>query len=109
MLADEFEEEEEEEEEDDEAEEDAVDRMKNDLNEIYDNDTNRLSTVKVRPGVVRLWDYSIKFKCILRKNERATDITIRNIFSIYPRNSDWLVTEVLENTFSKSTMCIVKN
>ena len=47
QLADEFEEEEEGEEEEDESEEDAVDRMKNDLNEVYDNDTNRLSTLKV--------------------------------------------------------------
>lgn len=37
--------EEEEEEEEDETEEDARDRLSNDLAEIYDNDTNRLSAV----------------------------------------------------------------
>ena len=46
ILAEEFEEEEEEEEEE-ELEEDATDRMKNALEEVYDNDTNRLSNVQV--------------------------------------------------------------
>ena len=46
-MAEEFEEEEEEDEEEEELEEDAVDRMRNDLNEIYDDDTNRLESVQV--------------------------------------------------------------
>lgn len=41
-------EEEEEEEEEEEQEEDATDRMRNDLNEVYDNDTNKLAAVQVR-------------------------------------------------------------
>ena len=48
MLAEEFEEEEEEEEDDDETEEDATDRMRNDLEDIFDKDTNALATVQVR-------------------------------------------------------------
>lgn len=40
-------EEEEEEEDDEEQEEDAIERMKNDFNEVYDDDTNRLSAVEV--------------------------------------------------------------
>ena len=47
ILAEEFEEEEEEEEEDEETEEDATNRMRNDLEEVYDNDTNRLAEVQV--------------------------------------------------------------
>ena len=47
MLAEEFEEEEEEEEEDEETEEDATDRMQNDLAEVYDKDTNNLASVQV--------------------------------------------------------------
>ena len=47
ILAEEFEEEEEEEEEDEESEEDATNRMRNDLEEVYDNDTNRLAEVQV--------------------------------------------------------------
>ncbi|XP_059153856.1 adenylate kinase 9-like isoform X2 [Physella acuta] len=46
ILAEEFEEEEEEEEEDEENEEDAIERMKNDFNEIYDDDTNRIVAVE---------------------------------------------------------------
>ena len=46
VLADEFAEEEEEEEEEEETEEDANDRLTNDLNEVYDNDTNRLAAVQ---------------------------------------------------------------
>lgn len=42
-----FQEEDEEEEEEEELEEDATDRLRNDLNEIYDNDTNRLAAVQV--------------------------------------------------------------
>ena len=42
-------EEEEEEEEEEEQEEDATDRMRNDLNEVYDNDTNKLAAVQVSP------------------------------------------------------------
>ena len=40
-------EEEEEEEEEEELEEDAVERMRNDLNEVYDDDINRLEAVQV--------------------------------------------------------------
>jgi hypothetical protein len=40
-------EEEEEEEEDEETEDDATDRMRNELEEVYDNDTNRLAAVQV--------------------------------------------------------------
>lgn len=40
-------EEEEEEEEEDETEEDAMDRIRNDMAEVYDNDTNRLANVQV--------------------------------------------------------------
>ena len=47
ILVEEFEEEEEEEEEDEETEEDATNRMRNDLEEVYDNDTNRLAEVQV--------------------------------------------------------------
>ena len=47
LLAEEFEEEEEEEEEDEETLEDATNRMRNDLEEVYDNDTNRLAEVQV--------------------------------------------------------------
>ena len=47
QLAEEFEEEEEEDEEEDETEEDATDRMRNDLEEIYDKDTNSLAAVQV--------------------------------------------------------------
>lgn len=31
-----------------ETEEDATDRMRNDIEEVFDNDTNRLTTVQVR-------------------------------------------------------------
>lgn len=48
LLAEEFEEEEEEEEEDDETEEDATDRMRNDLEDIFDKDTNALAAVQVK-------------------------------------------------------------
>lgn len=41
-------EEEVEEEEEEELEEDATDRLKNDLEEVYDTDTNRLAIVQVR-------------------------------------------------------------
>ena len=47
MLMEEFEEEEEEEEEEDELEEDAVERLKNEIGEVYDDDTNRLSALQV--------------------------------------------------------------
>lgn len=40
-------EEEEEEEEEEELEEDANDRMRNELNDVYDNDTNKLAAVTV--------------------------------------------------------------
>ncbi|XP_041351641.1 adenylate kinase 9-like isoform X3 [Gigantopelta aegis] len=46
VLAEEFEEEEDEEEEEEELEEDAIDRIRNELNEVYDNDTNRLEMVQ---------------------------------------------------------------
>eukprot|EP00057_Strongylocentrotus_purpuratus_P026855 XP_011681329.1 PREDICTED: adenylate kinase 9 [Strongylocentrotus purpuratus] len=46
MLAEEFEEEEEEEEEEDELEEDAIERLKNEIGEVYDEDTNRISGVQ---------------------------------------------------------------
>ena len=42
-----FKEEEEEEDEDEEQEEDAMDRMKNELNDFFDNDTNKLAAVQV--------------------------------------------------------------
>ena len=47
-------EEEEEEDEDEELEEDAMDRMKNELNDDYDNDTNKLAAVQV--GYFLLWN-----------------------------------------------------
>lgn len=40
-------EEEEEEEEEEELEEDANDRMRNEINDVYDNDTNKLAAVMV--------------------------------------------------------------
>jgi len=40
-------EEEEEEEEEEELEDDATDRMRNELNDVYDNDTNKLAAVTV--------------------------------------------------------------
>ena len=43
-------EEEEEEDEDEETEEEAIERMKNDIEEIYDTDTNRVAAIQV--GVV---------------------------------------------------------
>ncbi|XP_033125059.1 adenylate kinase 9-like isoform X4 [Anneissia japonica] len=46
LLAEEFEEEEEEEEEDEELEEDAIDRLKNEIGEMYDEDTNRLVSLQ---------------------------------------------------------------
>ena len=46
MLAEEFEEEEEEEDEDEETEEDANDRMRNDLEDIYDKYSNALAAVQ---------------------------------------------------------------
>lgn len=46
LLAEEFEEEEEEEDDDEEMEEDAIERMRNDFNEVYDDDTNRMSSVE---------------------------------------------------------------
>ncbi|PIK35904.1 putative adenylate kinase 9 [Apostichopus japonicus] len=46
LLAEEFEEEEEEEEDDDEMEEDAEDRLRNEIGEMYDDDTNRLASVQ---------------------------------------------------------------
>ncbi|ESO88926.1 hypothetical protein LOTGIDRAFT_105959, partial [Lottia gigantea] len=46
VLAEEFEEEEGEEEEEEELEEDAIDRIRNDLNEVYDADTNKLDGVQ---------------------------------------------------------------
>ncbi|XP_072178424.1 adenylate kinase 9-like isoform X1 [Diadema setosum] len=46
MLAEEFEEEEEEEEEEDELEEDAVERLKNEIGEVYDDDTGRLQALQ---------------------------------------------------------------
>lgn len=45
-------EEEEEEEEEEELEEDATDRMRNELNEVYDNDTNKLAAVQVKCCIV---------------------------------------------------------
>lgn len=41
-------EEEEEEEEEEEQEEDVIDRMRNDFNEVYDNDINKFVVVQVR-------------------------------------------------------------
>ena len=52
-------EEEEEEEEEEELEEDAVERMRNDLNEVYDDDTNRLEAVQVSHINPFLSDYHI--------------------------------------------------
>lgn len=53
MLAEEFEEEEEEEdEEEEETEEDAIEHMKNDLNEVYDNDVNTLADVQDKLGSI---------------------------------------------------------
>ncbi|CAH1800208.1 unnamed protein product [Owenia fusiformis] len=46
ILAEEFEEEEEEEDDDEEQEEDAIDRIRNDLADVYDNDTNSLAVVQ---------------------------------------------------------------
>ena len=42
-----FQEEEEEDEEEEELEEDATDRIRNEINDIYDNDTNKLAAVTV--------------------------------------------------------------
>ncbi|XP_077977825.1 adenylate kinase 9-like isoform X2 [Glandiceps talaboti] len=46
ILAEEFEEDEEEEEEEEELEEDAIDRLKNEIGETYDTDTNNLAAVQ---------------------------------------------------------------
>ena len=47
LLAEEFDEEDEEEEDDEEMEEDAQDRLKNEIGEVYDDDTSKLASVQV--------------------------------------------------------------
>lgn len=63
-------EEEEEEEEEEEQEEDATDRMRNDLNEVYDNDTNKLAAVQVRLILClsELNGIEIKQVCLIKLN-----------------------------------------
>lgn len=82
-------EEEEEEEEEEEQEEDATDRMRNDLNEVYDNDTNKLAAVQVR-AILCLselnWIENNKWLCskfwnFYHKNQNINKVLEKNVFN----------------------------
>lgn len=82
-------EEEEEEEEEEEQEEDATDRMRNDLNEVYDNDTNKLAAVQVRAilclselnGIENNKWLCSKFWNFYHKNQNINKVLEKNVFN----------------------------
>ena len=60
-----FKEEEEEEEEEEEFEEDATDRMRNELNDVYDDNTNKLAAVTVSLHYVACSDVTLTFSIMI--------------------------------------------